>query len=130
MAVLAIVAVRPGTPPSPGPVIVNLSTPTPEVTSDADANEVRTVHDALHDIGKRCRSGRIDRQQRAKAAADVDAILTFARRYPVGRFQIDDETSTAPGLLLVTRQALRSCDPALAARVAGAYSRRAAPGDQ
>ncbi|MFF4728744.1 hypothetical protein ACFY3M_25990 [Streptomyces mirabilis] len=41
----------------------------------------------------------------------------LSRRYPDARFPIDDETGTTLSLLLVTRQSMRDCAPALAVHV-------------
>lgn len=121
LGLVALLAVMLLPPPDGAP----LGSPTPEITSSAPAGEVQRIHDALHDIGARCRPG-TSRPRRAGTAADVDVILSFARRYPEGSFSIDDETGTASGLLLVTRQALRTCDPRLAERVSQALARQPA----
>ncbi|MFF6829845.1 hypothetical protein [Streptomyces longwoodensis] len=78
--------------------------------------QVRPVHEALHGIDAICRtkSGRVKQASLARAA---DTVIDFSRRYPNARFPIDDETGTTLSLLLVTRQGLRDCAPALAARV-------------
>ncbi|MEU0680133.1 MULTISPECIES: hypothetical protein [Streptomyces] len=77
---------------------------------------MRPVHDALHTIDARCRAKGGDVEQ-AALTRDVDTIIDFSRRYPDARFPIDDETGRTLSLLLVTRQSLRDCAPALAARV-------------
>ena len=82
------------------------------------AAQVRPVHEALHDIDSRCRAKSGDVEQTA-LTRDVDTIIDFSRRYPDARFPIDDETGRTLSLLLVTRQSLRDCVPALAARVDG-----------
>ncbi len=53
-------------------------------------------------------------------ASDVDIIIAFSARYPVGRFPIDDETATASSLLLVTLEAGKDCAPAEADWLAAA----------
>ena len=78
--------------------------------------QVRPVHEALHDIDARCRAEGGDAEQTA-LTRHVDTIIDFSRRYPDARFPIDDETGRTLSLLLVTRQSLRDCAPALAARV-------------
>lgn len=92
------------------------SGPSPEATSAAPAAAVRDIHQALHSIGRECR---LPPAARGKAAidADVRTILRFVRRYPTGRFPIDDETGSPLSLLLVTRQALVDCSPRNAALV-------------
>jgi len=76
--------------------------------SDAPPDEVQTAHDALHDIGTRCRA---DQPDLSAIAVDVDLVIEFARRYPTGRFPIDDETATSSSLLLVTSEAVTDCAP-------------------
>ncbi|GHF12657.1 hypothetical protein GCM10011600_11800 [Pseudolysinimonas yzui] len=83
-------------------------------TSEASAGEVEIIHEALHDIGAQC--AETDPDLRA-IAAHVDRIIEFSQRYPVGRFPIDDETATASSLLLVTREAVKTCAPAEVARI-------------
>ena len=89
-------------------------------TSTAPPDAVQAVHDALHDIGTKCRAARPDF---AAITADVDSIVAFAERYPIGRFPIDDETATAASLLLVTKEATNDCAPADAARIEAAIRR-------
>lgn len=83
-------------------------------TSTAPAADVQVIHNALHDIGAQCLEGNPDL---GIIASDVDLIIAFSQRYPVGRFPIDDETATAPSLLLVTREAVKECAPAQVARL-------------
>ncbi len=77
-------------------------------TSTAPATDVRVVLDALHDIGAQCRKPTPDP---TVIDSDVTTITGFAKRYPVGRFPIDDETATASSLLIVTREAVKNCSP-------------------
>lgn len=77
-------------------------------TSTAPLAEVEAVHDALHEIGELCAASDPDL---AAIALDIDRIISFSQRYPVGRFPIDDETATASSLLLVTRYAVKDCAP-------------------
>jgi hypothetical protein len=81
----------------------------------APATEVQPVHDALHDIDDQCKPGAVGGDQ-SRLARDADVILAFAQRHPSASFPIDDETGRTLSLLLVTRQALRDCAPAVAAR--------------
>jgi hypothetical protein len=83
-------------------------------TSKAPAGAVQIIHAALHDIGAQCLKTPPDLRA---IASDVDLIIAFSQRYPVGRFPIDDETATASSLLIVTRQAIKDCAPENAARV-------------
>lgn len=83
-------------------------------TSTASSTDVEVVHNALHDIGAHCLKSDPDL---GVIASDVDLIIAFSRRYPVGRFPIDDETATASSLLLVTREAVTDCAPAEAERL-------------
>lgn len=83
-------------------------------TSTAPTDAVQAIHDALHDIGTECRAARPDF---GAITADVDSIIAFAERYPIGRFPIDDETATVASLLLVTKEATNDCAPADAARI-------------
>lgn len=85
--------------------------PAPEPVSSAPAAAIQAAHDALHHIGSECGASVA---APPNVDADVSTITGFARRYPVGRFPIDDETGTAVSLLLVTRQALEDCAPAKA----------------
>jgi hypothetical protein len=82
--------------------------------STAPPAAVQVAHHALHDIGAECIKPTPDLQT---ITADVDSIISFAKRYPVGRFPIDDETATASSLLLVTREAVNDCAPAEAERL-------------
>ena len=75
---------------------------------NAPAQEIDVAHSALHAIGDQCRESDPDR---AVIATSVEAIIDFARRYPEGRFAIDDETATATTLLVVTRDAVIDCAP-------------------
>lgn len=83
-------------------------------TSEASASAVQVVHDALHDIGTQCLETHPDVRT---IASDVDLIIAFSQRYPVGRFPIDDETATASSLLIVTRYAIEDCAPENATRI-------------
>lgn len=92
------------------------SSQTPEPTSKAPSQEVSRLHQALHGLASECQKEeparsvpRIDRS--------VDIVLSFARRYPEGRFAIDDETGNRLSLLLATHDDLRTCAPAAAARL-------------
>jgi len=75
------------------------------------------VHRALHDIGEKCSASAED-VKRPDVGSSVRVILGFARKYPEGRFPIDDETGSALSLLLVTKDELDTCSPRHAARVA------------
>lgn len=101
-------AVLPGNRPAePGDLWVGATEYGP--TSTAPPADVQAVHDALHDIGTQCLTTNPNLEA---IATDVDRIIAFAQRYPVGRFPIDDETATASSLLLVTREAVKDCSPA------------------
>lgn len=89
-------------------------------TSTAPAADVRVVLDALHDIGAQCLTTTPDP---AAIESDVTTITGFATRYPVGRFPIDDETATASSLLIVTREAVKNCQPDQVAVIDSALSR-------
>jgi hypothetical protein len=91
--------------------------PTAEPKSPAPREAVDDAHTALHRIGAAC-GERPDLT--GDISAEVTEILTFAERYPTGRFPIDDQTGTSLSLLLVVREALRDCDPRQADRVNGA----------
>lgn len=99
-----------------GPAARVVSSQTPQPTSKALPQEVNRLHQALHSIAHECQKQeparsfpRIDR--------DVDIILSFARRYPEGRFAIDGETGSALSLLLATHDDLRTCAPKAAGRL-------------
>lgn len=83
-------------------------------TSSATPVDVQEIHDALHDIGAECLKTEpsVD-----IIRSDVDLIIAFAARYPVGRFPIDDETATASSLLLIAREAVKMCAPAEMQRI-------------
>ena len=74
--------------------------------SSAAPEDVQVAHDALHEIGEQCLEADPDRDA---IGASVDSILEFSRRFPTGRFPIDDETATATTLLVVTRDAVEKC---------------------
>ena len=78
-------------------------------TSTAPTADVQVIHNALHDIGAQCLEAT---PNLGIIESDVDLIIAFSARYPVGRFPIDDETATASSLLLVTRDAVKDCAPA------------------
>jgi hypothetical protein len=82
--------------------------------STATAQEIDVAHAALHAIGDQCRESDPDP---VAIATSVDAIIDFARRYPEGRFPIDDETATATTLLIVTREAVTDCAPSEVAKI-------------
>ena len=87
-----------------------------EPSSRAPAREVERMHDALHALGRECDKDE-SRRSAARIERAVDTVLSFARRYPEGRFAVDDETGSALSLLVATREDLRSCAPAASARV-------------
>ena len=117
LAVAGVVAVRDRSGGSSGSAATaTASAAAPAVTPPAA--RVRPVHEALHDIDATCRATvKGESGKQASLARDADTVITFSRRYPNARFPIDDETGTTLSLLLVTRQGLRDCAPALAARV-------------
>ncbi len=92
------------------------SSQTPEPTSKAPPQEVKRLHQALHSVAEECQKQETARSF-PRIDRSVDVILNFARRYPEGRFAIDDETGNALSLLLATHDDLRSCAPAAAARL-------------
>ena len=83
-------------------------------TSAATAGEIEVAHVALHEIGAQCLA---DDPDLGVIAEDVDRIIEFSQRFPIGRFPIDDETATASSLLLIAREAVKSCAPAEADRI-------------
>lgn len=93
-----------------------VSSQTPEPTSKAPPQEVNRLHQALHSVAQECQKQETARSF-PRIDRDVDIILRFARRYPEGRFAIDDETGNALSLLLATHDDLRTCAPAAAARL-------------
>ena len=88
-------------------------------SSTAPPADVQVVHDALHDIGAECLKSSPDF---AMITMNVDSIIAFTERYPVGRFPIDDETATAVSLLVVAREATKDCAPTEATRLAALIS--------
>jgi len=66
------------------------------------------AHEALHAVGDQCRQANPDPRS---ISASLSVIISFALRYPVGRFPIDDETATAASLLSVTREVVAECAP-------------------
>lgn len=82
--------------------------------SAAAPSDIRIVHEALHEIGTHCRASSPDL---SVIAADVDLIIAFSQRYPLGRFPIDDESATASSLLVVTREAIKDCASANLGRI-------------
>ena len=104
-----------GQQPQPrGPA--TLLSPTPERTySKAPEDQVRNVHRALHRIGDECSDPGPGTE--AVVAQEASVILDFARRHPDARFEIDDESGTPLALLLVLRDELPACAPALVPRV-------------
>lgn len=99
-------------PNSPVVIIESPMTTAPSMEETAPAAKVQQIHRALHALGKICKSPDATNQT-ALARPSVEAIVDFARRYPNARFAIDDETGTTVALLLVAREALRTCAPAL-----------------
>ena len=113
--ILGTVLLNSGPSPDP-PAAVVPSAQSPEPRSSAPPAQVEGVHQALHSLGDQCEPVRSDRSK-PSINRDVNTILAFARRYPEGRFPIDDETGSVLSLLLVARDALRPCEPAEASRV-------------
>lgn len=85
-----------------------------EPPSNASKAEIDKVHAALHSIGAECRTETPDGN---RISSDVGSILSFAERFPVGRFSIDDETADGYSLLLVTKFAVKQCAPGELARI-------------
>jgi len=112
---LVTLVLRLSVAPDP-PTVAVLVGRSPEPSSSASPAQVEAVHQALHSLGDQCRLGKSDRSD-ASINRNVDTLLTFARRYPEGRFAIDDETGSALSLLFVARDTLRPCDSVEAARV-------------
>ncbi|ALV33115.1 hypothetical protein [Streptomyces sp. CdTB01] len=115
LAAAAVVFLRGGS----GGVSGSAPTAEPSATSSAvtpAAAQVGPVHQALHGIDATCHANGGGGKQ-TSLTRDVDTIIDFSRRYPDARFPIDDETGSTLSLLLVTRQSMRDCAPALAARV-------------
>lgn len=92
------------------------SSPTPEPSSKAPPKEVNRLHQALHGLAKECEKPETARSY-PRIGQDVDVVLSFARRYPEGRFAIDDETGNRLSLLLATHDDLRTCAPGAAGRL-------------
>ena len=93
-----------------------LLSPTPERTySKAPQEQVRDVHRALHRIGDECSDPGSDTE--AVVNQEVSVILSFTRRHPDARFEIDDESGTPLALLLVLQDELPVCAPAVVPRV-------------
>ena len=118
LATSAVVALRGGSGGGTGSAATAEPSATASFVTPPSA-QVRPVHEALHDIDAVCRAKDKSARQ-TTLTRDVDTIIEFSRRYPDARFPIDDETGTTLSLLLVTRQSMRTCAPALATRVDGA----------
>ena len=77
---------------------------------------VGRVHQALHALGKECKSS-----WRPGAAArlrhPLSRLEAFAGDYPAAQFRIDGEHGTTLALLIVVWNQLKSCDQALAGEV-------------
>lgn len=99
------------------------SSPPPEPVSKASPQAVNLLHQALHGLAKECQKPERTRSS-PRINWDVDIVLGFARRYPEGRFGIDDETGNALSLLLATHDDFRTCAPEAAGRL-----NRALPAD-
>ncbi|MBW4033584.1 MAG: hypothetical protein HIU88_13145 [Acidobacteria bacterium] len=106
IAAVAVPMVMAGAPVERGNLWVGASPYGP--TSSASAADVRVALDALHRIGAQCLKTSPDP---LAVRGDVAIITRFAERNPVGRFPIDDETATASSLLIVTREAIKTCAP-------------------
>lgn len=115
LAAAAVVALRDGSGRDSGTSTAAGPTPTASFVTPPTA-QVRPVHQALHDIDATCRAKAGD-GERTSLTHNVDTIIDFSRRYPEARFPIDDEAGSTLSLLLVTRQSMRDCAPALAIRV-------------
>ena len=100
--------------PATKPSSQNVAIPRPEETAPADA--VKPVHRALHSLGQVCRrGGGTDRASHARRPVKV--ILAFAHRFPNVSFPVHDEIGTTLSLLLVVRDEVQDCAPALTAQV-------------
>ena len=114
LAGLALIAVmdRPGMPVA---TVISSPAAVPISTATVPAADAERVHVALHDVGTWCRTAPGSRTQ-DKLEGDLDVILSFSRSYPDATFSIDGETGRSVTLLMTTRQLLRTCEPAAAAR--------------
>lgn len=113
--ILGTVLLHPASAPNSQVATVS-NVQSPEPSSSAPPAEVERLHKALHNLGEQCEPVRSDRSK-PSINRHVATILAFARRYPEGRFPIDDETGSVLSLLLVARDTLRPCEPVEAARV-------------
>lgn len=97
------------------PAVIVSSPPAPSYT-DVPTDEVVQVHTALHGLGEACS---VETPSRSLETVErhLSTLLAFARRYPDGAFEIDDEDATSLSLLLVLQDELRSCAPSQIPRV-------------
>ena len=101
-------AAAPSANTSNGPDDLLIGRSQEELSSTIPSDQVGVAHRALHDIGTQCES---ISPATGPIRDDVARIITFANRYPDGRFPIDDETANARSLLLVTKYAVDRCAP-------------------
>ncbi len=115
----AVVVLAGGRPTPGGPGAPRAGSAPPSAASPlnpAPARELASLHQALHAIARAC-SAASGAASPSAVVRPTDVVLGFARRYPVGRITIDDESGSVQSLLLGVRADLRECDPAQAARV-------------
>lgn len=88
----------------------------PRPTQRPPQRRVRMAHLSLHVLGRAC-----DAQAARRLTADVedslDEIVSFARDFPSGGFDVDGESASTLALLVVVRNQLLSCEPSYAPEI-------------
>lgn len=87
------------------------------------ARQAAKIHSSLHKLARLCRQRNRQGTEAEGLRHEVVRFITFSRRFPTARFQIHDESGTMLSALLVVREELSSCDPALVREVEPAIER-------
>ena len=88
----------------------------PKPTQFPPRERVDRAHRALHAMARACKQPVATRDPDA-VRRPVAMMEKFARDYPRGGFTIDDESGSTLTLLIVVRNELEACDPALIPRI-------------
>lgn len=112
VAVLALFNGAPTTdaapPTTPGVEVAPSTLPSP--TQHPPPGRVETAHQALHALGRACKSP-LARRKPESVSEPLKVIKSFATDFPGGGFTVDDESASTLTLLLVVWNELKTCEP-------------------
>lgn len=106
------------TPSAPAPVGGALVAPDtlPAPKESLNDDEVEAPHQALHDLTRACKRP-LTQGTPPSVSAPLRIIEDFASRHPNAGFVVDDGSATTLTLLIVVRNELEACIPALIPRI-------------